>query len=613
MNFIIRVLLATLTYFCFVSANAQDSAPIRTQPMQDVEGIRVEVLSIPTATTPTDGEPLMALLYYPEEGINPHGPGILMHHGGPGGHPARQVGAPRFAAERLAAHGYTVLSIMSRHARNRHVKPFEESAIDIKAGLDFLEARGMEDLILAGHSLGSIRITYYQTSTQDPRVKAHVHFAPTSDMYGDVSRQFLPLDKLTKEASTAIGRGAGKPKNPLDPGRVKGLEPDVWIHLSEGDFYSPESFMSFWSPMAKTKNSDWFPHINVPILMLAGTNDIMVPDGRLKYLADRATSSPKVDYIRYEGGNHFFEGLHDQSVEDMVDWLADINLGVRPRVKVDIVDTRMVTGRHLPGVLYMPEGGHDSSKPAFILMHGWTGDILHSSNHWLGWRLAQAGYVVLAPQTRTSSRQGIQRAKLNDVAEDLGSWVDFLGTLGFDEIIMEGHSAGGIWISNYMSLTDDPRVVGMVYLAPTRDMSTHARRGIGDERYKEIVAEAEAAVARGEGRTHVINEMYYTADVPPEVGFRTTIVMLAEQFLDYWGPDSRSVHTERVKEFERPSFTIAGRLDGLMTDEFIQRFTKAHAGNAEAVWYEDGSHRLLESKDRVLKDIVRWTERTIAQ
>ena len=60
------------------------------------------------------------------------------------------MGAPRFAAEHLAAHGYTVLSIMSRHDRNHHVRPFEESAIDIKAGLDFIEARGMEDLVPAG-------------------------------------------------------------------------------------------------------------------------------------------------------------------------------------------------------------------------------------------------------------------------------------------------------------------------------------------------------------------------------------------------------------------------------------------------------------------------------
>ncbi len=609
MKLFITVLKITLICSIFSGLAAQESSPIRTRPMEDVDGIKVEVLSIPTATTPTDGEPLMALLYYPEEGINPYGPGILMHHGGPGGHPARQVGAPRFAAERLAARGYTVLSIMSRHARNHHVRPFEESAFDIKAGLDFLEMRGMEDLILAGHSLGSIRITYYQTSTHDPRVKAHVHFAPTSDMYGELPLQFLPLDDLTKEASTAIGRGAGRPKDPLDPGRVKGLEPDVWIHLSEGDFYSPESFMSFWSPLAKTKNSDWFPHIDVAILMLAGSNDIMVPEGRLKFLAERATASPRVDYFRYEGANHFFEKFHDQSVEDMVNWLNDIGLGVRNRITIDVVDTQMVTGRHLPGILYMPESGPDMGKPAFLLMHGWTGDILHSSNHWLGWRLAQAGYVVLAPQTRTSSRQGIQRAKLNDVADDLGSWIDFMESRGFCKIIMEGHSAGGIWISNYMSVSDDPRVVGMVYLAPTRDMSTHARRGIGDDRYKEIVAEAEAAVARGEGRTHVINEMYYTADVPPEIGFRTTIVMLAEQFLEYWGPNARSIHTDRVREFDRPSLTIAGRLDGLMTEDFVRRFTRAHKGQTEAIWYEDGSHRLLESKNRVLDDIVNWTEK----
>ena len=49
-----------------------------------------------------------------------------------------------------------------------------------------------------------------------------------------------------------------------------------------------------------------------------------------------------------------------------------------------------------------------------------------------------------------------------------------------------------------------------------------------------------------------------------------------------------------------------------MTDEFIRRFTRAHKGDAEAIWYEGGSHGLHESKDRVLSDIVTWTEKNFS-
>ncbi len=600
--------------FCFLigSAVAQQSTPSVTQEVPEVTGIRTEILTLPDPHPIRPDEPLMAILYMPEEGVNIYSPGIVMVHGGLGGHPARQVGAPRFAAERLAAKGYTVLSLMHRHSRDEFQTLFEDIVYDIDTGLDFLEARGMQELVLAGHSMGSIRITYYQASTQDPRVKALVHFAPTADMAGKdgAGARLNPnYDALVAEAQAAVA--AGRPKRDLspNPNPVTALIPDTWIDLAGGYLYGAEAFLSHWGPAGKVNNSDWMPKNTVPILMLAGTYDTAVPPGRMEELKQLAVNSPKVDHITYQDVNHFFEGVWDESTDDMVAWLSDIDLGPKPRVHVDIVDTRVANGRHLPGILYTPENGSDTSKPAFVLKHGWTGDIIHSSNHWLGWRLAQAGYTVLAPETRTSGRRGIQAVKLKDVADDLGHWIDFLESRGFDRVIMEGHSAGGIWISNYMSETNDPRVIGMVYLAPTRNMPHRVRDGLGRNRYAEVVADAQEAVARGEGRTHLINVKYMVDDYDPERGIRSGVTMLADQFLDYWGPDSRAVHTDRVRDFDRPSLSIAGTKDLLMTEEFIRRFTRAHRGDAEAVWYEGGSHGLRESKDRVLADVVAWTER----
>ncbi len=597
-------------------AFAQVSSPTVTQEVPEVTGIRTEILTLPDPHAIRPGEPLMVILFMPEAGINIYSPGIVMVHGGTGGHPARQIGAPRFAGERLAAKGYTVLSLMHRHSRDEFQTLFEDIVYDIDTGLDFLEARGMQELVLAGHSIGSIRITYYQASTQDPRVKALVHFAPTADMGGRDgagSRRSDRYEENVAIAQAAVAAGHGKRDLSPDPNPETALKPDVWIDAGRGYLYNAEAFLSHWGPEAKTNNSDWMPKVTVPMFMMAGTHDSAVPPGRMDELKRLAVKSPKVDHVTYPEVNHLFEKAWDQSVNDMVAWLNDIDLGPKSRVNVDIVDTRVANGRHLPGILYMPENGPDPDKPAFILKHGWTGDILHSSNHWLGWRLAQAGYVALAPETRTSGRDAIQRVKMKDVAEDLGHWVDFLEGRGMDRVIMEGHSAGGIWISNYMSETDDPRVIGMVYLAPTRNMPNRLRDGMGDKQYDEVIAEARSAVGRGEGRSHLINVKYLVADYDPARGIRSDVVMLAEQFLDYWGPDSRAVHTDRVREFDRPSLSIAGTADLLMTEEFIRRFTRAHKGNAEAVWYDGGSHGLRESKDRVLKDVIAWTEKTFSQ
>lgn len=611
-----NVIKVALSVFVLAaSAMAQESTPTVTQEVPDIPGIRTEILTIPDPHPVRAGEPLMAILYMPKDGVNIYSPGIVMVHGGLGGHPARQVGAPRFAAERLAAKGYTVLSLMTRHSRDEFSTLFEDIVIDINTGLDFLEARGMQEFILAGHSMGSIRITYYQASTQDPRVKALVHFAPTADMAGlDGAAGGLSPDYGAKvsEAQTAVAAGRPSLSAGFDSNPDTALVPDTIIDLVGGYLYTAEAFLSHWGPEAKTNNSDWMPKVTAPILMMAGTYDTAVPPGRMEQLKALAVNSPKVDHITYPDVNHFFEGVWDQSTNDMVTWLTGLNLGPKPRVHVELVDTRMVNGRHLPGVLYTPESGINPDKPAFLLLHGWTGDILHSSNHWLGWRLAQAGYTTLAPSLRVSGRRGIQSAKLKDVADDLGQWIDFLENRGFDQVVMEGHSAGGIWISNYMSLTDDPRVVGMVYLAPTRDMPRYARDGMGRERYAEVAATAQAAVDSGNGRSELINEKYFIADYDQSRGIRGGVLMLADQFLEYWGPDSRANHTDRVKEFDRPSLTIAGTEDLLMTEDFVRQFTRAHKGDAEAIWYDGGSHGLRESKGRVLLDIAAWTERTIS-
>lgn len=589
------------------------SSPTVTLDLPEVTGIRSEIIQFMPPNALRANEPLTSLLVTPEAGTNIYNPGVVIVHGGLAGHPARQVGAPRFAAERLAAKGFTVISPMTRHSRNEFRTKFEDVAYDIEAAVDALEARGITDIVLAGHSMGSVRISHYQATTQDPRVKALVHFAPTADMGGEdgIASSLIPdYDAKVKLAQETVQRG-GSNINLQSSATQEEIENNSGIiNAVGGYFYTAEAFLSHWGPDAKSRNSDIMPENTVPILMMAGSLDGAVPEGRMARLKALSTKSPKVDFIRYDNVNHFFEGVWDQSVEDMVSWLSEIGLETGPRVNFEVIDTRMGNGRHLPGILYTPEGGADPEKPTFVLQHGWTGNIMHSSNHWLGWRLAREGYAVLAPQTRVSGPPGAMRTSLADVATDLGSWVNELDARGYNKLILEGHSMGGLWVSNYMSLTDDPRVIGMVYLAPTRDVPEYLSGGLGEERYRDAYARMSAAMERGEGDSAFNFEKFRVPNVDPETGPVSATLTLARTFMEYHGPDTRAYHTQRVAEFARPSLSIAGRQDLLMTDAFIKQFLEAHAGEAQVVWYEDGSHGLRESKDRVLEDVLAWTKAT---
>lgn len=601
-------LIAVAATFSVSCATAQESTPRVTQEVPEVTGIKTEIITIPDPHAIRKADPLVAILYTPEGGINMYSPAIVMIHGGLAGHPARQVGAPRFAAERLAKMGYTVLSPMTRHSRDEFQSNFEDIVYDIDTSIDALEARGIQRFVLAGHSMGSVRIAYYQAETQDPRVKALIHYAPTADMGGEggVAQRFIPdYEAKVAAAQAAVDRGEGRMGFASKRPGEAGLETEVVINAVAGYFYGPEAFLSHWGPDTKARNSDVFPNNTVPILMMAGTYDIAVPPGRMERLKGLATKSPRVDHITYENVNHFFEKAWDESSNDTAEWLAEIGLAPEQRVSFEIIDTRMANGRHLPGILYKPET-IDPSKPAFVLHHGWTGDILHSSPHWLGQRLARAGYVVLTPQTRISGTRGAYTTRLAESAADLGKWMDAMEERGFNRLIVEGHSMGGLWMSNYISTSQDPRIIGAVYLAPTRDLPDYLKEGVGEEKYAELYEEAKASDDAGNGLNDFIFYRFRRPNVDQETGPVSATLQLTRQFMEYHGPNTRGVHTERVKEFTLPGLAIAGRKDALMTEKFIGEFEAAYAGDLKVIWYEDGSHRLTESKEHVTKDILDW-------
>ncbi|MDX2223803.1 MAG: alpha/beta hydrolase [Rhodospirillaceae bacterium] len=601
------------------------AAPAMAQLPTPVAGVVTEVLALPAPKTLRDGaavpgwdnEPLMALRFTPAAGDNPYGPALVFVDEGPASHPATADLATRFAAERLAAKGYTAVSIFSRINRGYGNMRFENGALDIKAAVDFLEARGHEDIVLAGHGFGAVMIAHYIATAEDAafdmpgakRVKAAVMFAPPAD---DLKREAGlegNADALVKQAQDAMAAGQGRRAPSAD-----GVAPQRRVIISHGGMMqSPEAFLSFYGPDADTNISKLLPRVATPLLLLAGARDETVPTGRLAALKARASASPRVETITYSGTGHDFAGHWDRAADDVAAWLAAGGLGVRPRVVVSIIDARMDDGAVLPGMLYLPEGTPPTAKPAFILQHGTGGDALHSATQWLAWRLAQAGHAVLSPRTRMSGSRGLEISTYAEQVADLGAWVDALDQRGYARVILEGHSLGGILVSNYKARTQDPRVIGLVYLAPTRDSPVRAREGAGDAVYAAVVKEARDAVARGDGLSHVVqypsNLRLAKDNIPPG---RDPIVMeagLAAHFLDFRGPDA-PLHTQVVGEFAVPSLTIAGTRDPLMTKAFVDQFAAAHKGKADVVWIENGEHNGRESKNRYRDEILAWVARS---
>lgn len=554
-----------------------------------------------------DGAEIPAILMHPASGMNTHGPGVVVHHGGPGGHPARGCCAPRWAAEHMARLGYTTISPLSRHSSGRNAgtyrtQPFETATLDVKAAVDFLAQLGAQDIILAGHSLGSIRITRYMADTQDTRVKAMAHYAPTRDMpewmEANMGREryLETVDRFSR--MVADGRGdqyiyeVYEPSPPAPPGN------------ESASLQTAANWLNWWGPAAMTRNSFGLSQLNVPQLLLSGDEDTFVTMPYMEDLKAAAVNAPRVDLRWYDGGvGHLFQGARAEASKDTTDWLAELGLGPSPAVTTRFVDTVTETGRERPAVFYTPAGDNAKGKTAFVVVYGYGGDIMWSSNHWLCVRLAQAGHACLAPQT-AGSGPNITRTTLESEMPDFAAWNDWLNNAGYNEIVMAGHSWGGIRISHYQATSQDPRVKGMVYLAPTRDAADRLEEGMGKEAYRAIVAEAQAHVDAG-SNAMVVAQFDMAPPAPPNT--RIMRPQTAESFLSHWGPDANTVHTKEVSKIKVPVLSIAGSKDPFVDEAFLKEFTRAAGGKAEYRYYDDGApHSLVGWEARTTDDILAW-------
>lgn len=554
-----------------------------------------------------EGTGVPAILTHPKSGVNPYAPAIVLHHGGPGGNPVNYSGAPRFFAEGAAAAGYSVVSILSRHSRFYPNTPFGDASKDIKAAVDFLDDYGVENIVLGGHSLGGIRTTRYLAETNDARVKALIQYAPTRDMPEWVRSGMGDTDynALISSAEKLVGAGRGKeritfrfvPKSPPWPEGV----PVSFSHTAE-------TFLDWWGPNAKTYHTKLIGEVEKPILLLAGDKDAFVYPAYMDEMKAAATSSPRVDAITYPNVGHIFAENRPEVIADSLAWLDEIGLGPRPAIAIDLVDAKTETGRTLSGVKYAPLGGEDKSKPVFLLLHGWSGDVMWSSNHWLGVRLAQAGYTAIGMRLRVSGRRGVTTQTLATVTEDIGAWTKFAESNGYDAIVGEGHSAGGIWWTTYINASQNETLKGIVYLAPTRNMAASLQHWIGDEAYADLVAVAEKAVADGKAKETMISN-----DLLPEDKKRAfPFFQYADAFLSYWGPNAKSVHTDEVAKFDMPTLSIVGSADGLFFDDFLDQFVKAAGPKAQSRFYDDGApHSLKGWEDRTAQDVIEWTRAEI--
>src|ERR1043165_2974285 len=117
-----------------------------------------------------DGRTLQGGFFAPAAGRASNDIGVVLVHGVES---YWYQGPPMFLASLLADRGYAALAYNGAHSgESFRTSEFETAVREVGAAIAYMKSRGYQRIALAGHSLGTPIVEYYQGADPDPAVKA---------------------------------------------------------------------------------------------------------------------------------------------------------------------------------------------------------------------------------------------------------------------------------------------------------------------------------------------------------------------------------------------------------------------------------------------------------
>lgn len=208
---------------------------------------------------------------------------------------------------------------------------------------------------------------------------------------------------------------------------------------------------------------------------------------------------------------------------------------------LELVEAVMPDGLRLHGALHMPAQPAAGRKPvAALLLHG-TGGNFYSSSLWAGLipKLLEWELAALAVNTRghdgLSTCRGLpgQRfigsayEQVDQCRLDVAGWLAWLGSRGFERVVLVGHSLGAVKAIYSLAEASHPAVAAVVALSPPRLSHEHFSAGPRGAGFLTEYARIAALVESGQGETLV------------EVRFPLPYIVTAAGYVDKYGPAAR--------------------------------------------------------------------------
>lgn len=197
---------------------------------------------------------------------------------------------------------------------------FEDCLKDIDAWIELLLQRGVNKVVLEGHSHGAIKVTYYAYKKPSARICGLILLSPSDDFGLQRQRLGEKFDQALSLAEDMIRRGEGRD---LMPSQYFDYPVSAATYY---DIFRSDSPLKIFN-LSKTDNKDFIElkAIRVPVLTILGTENEAFIGSAEEYLNGiRQCLAPGVDFEGkiVKGAPHNYLDYEEDVSATIASWLV---------------------------------------------------------------------------------------------------------------------------------------------------------------------------------------------------------------------------------------------------------------------------------------------------
>lgn len=189
-----------------------------------------------------------------------------------------------------------------------HTHKHTDAVEEIGLWVNWLKAKGADNIILLGHSRGGNQTAWYASENADQSIKKVILIAPATwnEEYAteDYKKRYKKdLKPVLAKAETLVEQGKGKT-----------IMKDTDHIYCENTSVSAESFVSYYKPDKRFDTPYLLKQIKQPVLVFAGSADTTVKnlDKKVAPLVEKG----RIELSVIDGAGHMFRDLYAEDVVD---------------------------------------------------------------------------------------------------------------------------------------------------------------------------------------------------------------------------------------------------------------------------------------------------------